>query len=97
MATLYVTEFGPFVGSKPGPQCAGVPPLAEQTVSIGGGSVSSNAFGAGTVIVRLNTDTSCSIAFGASPTATASTMRMAADQTEDFNVTPGQKAALISN
>lgn len=103
MATLYVTEF-----AKQGRDASGYlnqngspeqPPVAEQTVAIGVGSVASSAFNAGTAIVRLHTDAICSVAFGTAPTASATTMRLAAGQTEYFAVVPGSgfKVAVITN
>lgn len=106
MATLYITEFQalgqaglPTNGYGPnGPtQAAQQPPTAEQTVAIGGVSVASAAFNAATTLVRLHTDAICSIEFGAAPTATATTARMAAGQTEYFGVLPGMKVAVITN
>lgn len=98
MATLYITEFNA-QGNTGGfsAACAYQPPVAEQTVSIGGASTQSNAFNTATLFVRLHTDSICSIEFGASPTASATTARMAANQTEYFAVVPGQKVAVISN
>lgn len=96
MAKLYVTEFGG-MGSNGSPiaQC---PPIVEQTpVVIGAGSLSSAAFDAATTVVRIHTDAICSIAFGTAPTATANTMRMAADSTEYFSVKFGHKVAVITN
>lgn len=103
MAVLYVTEF-----AKQGRDLAGYlnqngcpeqPPTAEQTVAIGAGSAASAAFNAGTAIVRIHADAICSVAFGTAPTATATSMRLAAGQTEYFTVAPGSafKVAVITN
>src|ERR1700685_4308085 len=99
MAALYVTEF---VELEQGParrvgQMSMQPPVAEQTVAIGGSSAQSNAFNALTRIVRVHTDSICSIEFGTNPTATATTARMAANQTEYFGVPVNQsyKIAVI--
>ena len=72
MGTLYIAEFAD-VRSLPGGagQIAYQPPLAEQTVAIGGASAQSNAFNAGTRFIRVHTDAICSILIGANPTATA--------------------------
>jgi hypothetical protein len=101
MATLYITEIqalGKDAKSNLA-QIAQMPPVAEQTVAIGGASVKSNAFNKKTGLVRIHTDAVCSIAWGTDPTASAATARMAADQTEYFSVPPGQdfKIAVISN
>lgn len=108
MATLYITEFQalgqaslPTYASGPnGPsQAALQPPVAEQTVAIGGASAASAAFNASTSLVRIHTDAICSVEFGTAPTATTSTARMVAGQTEYFGVVPGQslKVAVITN
>lgn len=98
MAKLYVAECHSIGGSGgfavAAPQ---MPPVAEQTVSIGGTSTQSNAFNDSTRYVRVHTDAICSIAFGPDPTATANSARLAAGQTECFSVAPGHKIAVISN
>lgn len=99
MATLYVTEFAQSVamnGSQVG-QVRALPPLAEQTVAIGAGSVQSNAFNAATNCIRVISDAVCSVEVGANPTAIATTMRLAANVPEYFAVNPGQKIAVITN
>ncbi len=75
------------------------PPLAEQTVAVGGSSTQSSAFNARTQVVRVHTDVICSIKFGTDPTATTTTARMGAGQTEYFSVPMGAayKIAVISN
>lgn len=99
MATLYIAEFESITPATEGgaAQVARATPVAEQTVAIGGASTPSSAFNAATRYVRIHTDVICSIAFAATPTATAAKMRMAADQTEYFGVTPGTKVAVITN
>lgn len=98
MATLYVTEFaGPFVKFGVGGWIAQQPPVAEQTVVIGAGSLQSAAFNANTAMIRVHTDAICSIEVGTNPTATATTARMAANQTEYYGVGAGQKIAVITN
>lgn len=100
MAVLFVTEFermGVAVIGGDQSQLPMMPPLAEQTVAIGGGSVQSSAFNAKTSFIRVHTDAICSIAIGTSPTASATTMRFAAGQTEYLAVGPAQKIAVITN
>ena len=93
MAKVYVTEFAAIDLNV-----SREPPLAEQTVAIGGGSVQcSNAFHASTRVIRVHTDAICSVAIGGNPTATANTRRLAANQTEYFGVEGGQKIAVITN
>lgn len=100
MSKLYVTEF---VGADekantvtPAARVAGAtdqPPL-----TISGTSAQSAAFGTGGSLVRLHTDVICCVAFGTNPTATTSSMRMAADSTEYFAVPAGSawKVAVIA-
>lgn len=99
MAVLYVTEFGntPSIGGLI--QVAMEPANADQTVAIGGSSTSSSAFKANTALVRLETDSICSVKFGTAPTATATTRRMQAGDIEYFGVPIGQsyKVAVITN
>lgn len=97
MATLYITEYDKLADDTRGPVPVGGTVVASQTVTIGAGSTQSNAFNAATRFVRLHTDAICSVEFGANPTATAAKARMAADQTEYFGVTGGQKVAVITN
>ncbi len=99
MAVLFITEFKGGRKDRNGfaLPVAMTPPVAEQTVAIGGSSTQSSALNSTTEVVRVHTDAICSIAFGASPTATATTMRMAAGQTEYFYVVPGSKIAVITN
>lgn len=99
MAVLYVTEFAAYVAmndTKEG-QMRGLPPVAEQTVAIGAGSVASAAFNAATKCVRVMSDAVCSVAVGAAPVAAATNMRLAANVPEYFAVSPGQKIAAITN
>jgi len=99
MATLYIKEYQYVASTRQQSyvQIGQEPPVAEQTVAIGGASAQSAAFNANTQYVRLHTDAICSVAFGANPTATISNGRMAANQTEYFGVVPGQKLAVITN
>lgn len=96
MATLYVAEF-----ERPRNQwvnIANAPPIAEQTISISGSSTQcANAFNAKTAMIRLKTDAICSIVIGTNPTATTTNMRMSAEDTEYFSVSPNMKIAVISN
>lgn len=105
MAKLYITEFKAMAptsrgwGAQQFMPWGAQPPAAEQTVAIGASSAASSAFNAATSYVRLHTDAVCSIEFGSDPVATASTMRLSADQTEYFAVPVGAsfKVAVISN
>ena len=100
MATLYITEFSarPLDSESLMTPVVIQPPVAEQTVAIGGSSAQSSAFASTTKIVRVHTDAKCSVLFGTNPTATTSKMRMAADSTEYFVVPQNQswKVAVIA-
>lgn len=96
MTTLYITEFA---NNALANTVAAQPPSANQTVAIGGTSTASSAFQNNTALIRLQADSICSVAFGTSPTATVTTQRMAANQTEYFTVPMGSgyKVATITN
>lgn len=99
MSTLYITEIaamGIDAAGQPIP-AATMPPVVSQTVPIGDSSVASAAFGGTTRFVQIDTDATCSLAFGANPTATTSDQRLPADRMRLFTVTPGQKVAVITN
>lgn len=94
-ATLYLTEF------KDSPpvtyQAAPMPANADQTVAITAGSVQSSAFAWNTILVRVHCDVICNVTIGGTnPTATTSSMRMAAGQTEYFQVKGSDKLAVIA-
>lgn len=101
MAVLFITEYAGVALDANGlpMQMPMEPPLAEQTVAIGGASVQSSAFHKDTTFVRLHTDVVCSVKFGTDPTATTSTARMAAGSTEFKGVPKGRsfEVAVISN
>jgi len=101
MAILFITEYAqePIGPAGRVGQMQQEAPVAEQTVAIGAGSVQSAAFNAKTRFVRLHADVVCSVEFGTNPTATATTGRMAANQTEFRGVPVGQsfKVAAITN
>lgn len=99
MAVLYVTEFAD-VGHLSGVIPVGLEPAnTTQAIAIGGTTTASAAFANNTNMVRIHTDAICSISFGTAPIATATTRRMAANQTEYFAVPLGAayKVAVISN
>lgn len=91
MAVLYITEYASLGGQVP---AALEPALAIQTVAIGATALLSAAFNLQTRIVRLHSDTICSVKFGpatpsaSTPVATANTTRLATNQTEYFTVGP---------
>jgi hypothetical protein len=98
MAILYIAEFANIGRDQgQGVQVAPLAPLAEQTVAIGGASTQGVSFGIYTNFVRLCSDSVCSIAVGANPTASSVNLRLPANTPEYFQVTPGQKLACIAN
>lgn len=95
MATVYISEYPPYpINGLPVPKG---PRIAAQTVAITAGSLSSSAFNASTGMVRVHTDAICSIQIDKAPTAVATEGRMAANQTEYFAVSTGDKIAVITN
>ena len=107
MAVLYITEFvsqGVDLNGRQLPVAA-FPNTASQNVAVSASSASSATFQNNTQLVRLQSDTTCSVVI-ASPaagstslTATTTQMRMAAGVTEYFNVpgNSGYKIAVIGN
>lgn len=98
MAVLFVTEYAN--GAYSDGQLSNFlqeAPTAEQTVAIGGTTTQSSAFQNNTKFVRISTDAICSVKFGANPTATATTSRMAAGSERIMGVQPGWKVAVITN
>ena len=102
MAVLYVTEYIDIDGIR---QVPTEPPLKEQTVVIGAGSLPSAPFQPNTTVIRVHADAICSVLVGGAsvagtvttPTATAASGRMAAGQTEYRGVKGGQSIAVITN
>lgn len=102
MAFLYVTEY-----SDEGQTVRGAAQVAQENaatvdqtpVAISGSSAQSAAFAATTVLVRLETDSICSVRLGTNPTATTNNRRMQAGDIEYFGVPVGQsyKVAVIAN
>ena len=108
MPSLYITEFATTgvlsteggglsttAGYRLNSDVARIPSVASQKITISGISTMSAAFNANTRLIRINTDTNCHIFSGTNPTATTDNLRMVADSTEYFSVTPGMKIAVI--
>lgn len=87
---LYITEYAQVAVDSLNRSvlCGQEPPLAEQVVDYSAGAAASTAFNADTRFVRIHTDSICSVLFGTAPTATTSTGRMVAGQTEFRGVDP---------
>lgn len=95
--TLFVTEFSSIRNARSAlDPVAAVPPLAEQTVAVGGTSAQSAVLNIATGIVRLHALANCCVSFGASPTATVASMRLAAGSTEYFSVTPNSSLKIAA-
>jgi hypothetical protein len=98
MPQLNISEHDPlrYFGNDSVPALS-MPPRAQQQVSIGGSSAPSAAFGSGSYLIRVHTDTACRLEFGENPTATAtSAVVLSADSAIVCNVQPGQKLAVIA-
>ena len=97
MAVAYITEFAALANVS-GANIAMMPPLAEQTVAIGA-ETDSNAFNASTRYIRVHVDAICSISIGLTPTASTTTLRMGAGDTEYFGVprNSGYKISVVTN
>lgn len=89
--TLYLTEYR---RQQANYQAALTPPEASQAIAITAVSAQSAAFTALTQLVRIHTDVvACVEVGGTNPTATTSSARLAAGQTEYFVVKAGDKVA----
>ena len=73
------------------------PPAVRQTGTVGSESAKSAAFASGTVLVTVQADTACHVAFGADPVATRDDYRIGAGETADFGVKAGDKIAWIAD
>lgn len=73
-------------------------PNQNNNVAIGVAAQSA-VFAANTRLIRVHADAICSVLLGSNPSATVSTAdaRMAANQTEYYQVNPGDKIGVISN
>lgn len=97
MTKLYVTEIyiapeDKVIGNV---AVANLPAATTQALTPTSTSGQSAAFGASTRFVRLHADVAVHVKVGSDPTATTSDLRLAADATEYFGVTPGDKIAVI--
>lgn len=103
MARLFIREYSTFAVDPNSGQAVGKEPGFDQPpVSIGASPVSSNAFQPSTKLIRLHTDSICSLVFGTpggpnSPVATTNNARWAANQTEYLFVNAGDAVSVISN
>lgn len=94
MATAYITEYQGYSTAGTVFQAALEPEITTQTKAIGA-ETKTNAFNKNTYLIRVHVDAICSVLVGG--TATTSSKRLAANQTEYFAVKPGQILSVISN
>ena len=94
MATAYITEYNTF-GVQQGnvSSAAFEPAVADQTVSFTTATQSA-AFNDDTKFIRLIADANCNLAFGANPTATASTQFVPANTEVWRGVAAGHKVSV---
>jgi hypothetical protein len=106
MTTLYISEFPDLAQgiNRGGVDIVDMPPFAEQTVSTVGGPNASKPFNSSTKIIRVVSDSVCSIAISrgapavGAAGATTSNMRIAANANpEYFRVQPGSVLSVIAN
>lgn len=99
MAQVDITEYQNLASDGQGNKvAAGIEPSRSiKQLAVTPSSVQSAAFEDVTKFVRVHTDTTIRIAFGADPTASSTSQRMVANSTEYFGVTPGIKAAVIQS
>lgn len=99
MANIFISEYAqtPLDLGQSIP-CGVEPAIAVQVVAVSAGSLQSAVFNVNTRFVRVHTDVTAYVKFGANPTATTSEARMAAGSTEFFGVAEGQshKIAVIT-
>lgn len=96
---LFITEHRSTPRSSAGHemQIAGEYGTDQTPVDFSGGVAQSAAFAATTVYVWLSTTASCSILFGANPTATTSNKFLPANFCGYFAVNGGDKVSAIAN
>ncbi len=95
MGKLYIQEYKELRGVDGGLAQIGQEPGIAQVPVTFTTTVASVAFGSGTKMVRIVSDTKCHLSFGSNPAATVNNMLVAADTVEYFGVIEGQKVAAI--
>lgn len=91
MPTLTISEFSSQGGNERGglSPVAQLPGITHQTVAIGASSAQSATLNAATTLIRIATDTACRVLSGTNPTALATSLPLAAGQSEYFGVPAG--------
>ena len=95
MANVSITEFSNVEQQTSGSLLCPSTPFVTSQAFTATASTQSAAFSAATRFVRIISDANIKVAFGANPTATASSMPIRADMPEYFAVTAGSKIAAI--
>ena len=90
MPSLYVSEYASVVVVQGAVVPAPLEPAVTTQKITFTTATQSAALNAQTRFVRLHADANCHVAFGANPTATASSARLASGTTEFFGVGEGQ-------
>lgn len=88
---VIVTEFQ---GLRDKAQVPPVPPREQQSLTIDGAA--SAAFGRGTTIVEIDSDTHCRVEFGTAPDGSGDTIYIPALLPRQFSVQAGHKVIAIS-
>ena len=97
MPKLYIGEYHDMVSTIRGSiEIPLEPPIAEQSIEIGGKSQQSKTLSPDTCIVRLSPDADCLIAIGLDPDATDSPRRMTADREQIIGVVAGSKMKIAA-
>jgi len=96
MATADISEFVNLARDANGNIIlAGMEPsIVDQQITIGSATQSAAFKGN---YVRIHVDAACRILFGANPTASSTSKRLAAGATEYFGVVPGHKVSIITS
>jgi len=91
MPTLTISEFSGLATNERGglSPIAALPATVNQVITIGASSAQSIALNASTTLIRVATDTACRILAGTNPTALATSLPLAAGQSEYFGVPAG--------
>jgi hypothetical protein len=103
MSLLRIREYigtasvGRFSSSGAAVPIAQEPGVNQTVMTISGTHAESAPFGKNTRLIRVHTDAICSIEFGDSPVAGTGGCRLAANQTEYFGVSPGQKLSVVAD
>jgi hypothetical protein len=96
MAKLHISEYSTIGAFSSPAQMALEPSIATQVIDFSGGETQSTEFSQKTKFVRVWSDADCCLAFGADPTATTSSLPIAAKVPECFGVAPGDKMSVIA-